>query len=195
MARTPWQESQQDKVQASINSQVQGQAQSQQAAAGESRLGAYRETHHSHQQGFQREADDLASQPSAHWKQAADGGGSLGAYRKTQHEHEQSFKREVDALATQPALSESKPLMAEADSPSTRSAGGSNGQPPTSPLNPALTGIAMMGRVMGAYAEFPARLAQCRSPMDIWSAQARFVQRVFSASPVSADRPLLAQSQ
>jgi hypothetical protein len=65
----------------------------------------------------------------------------------------------------------------------------SNGKPPTSPVNPAPTVIAMMGRVMGAYAEFPARLAQCRSPMDIWSAQARFVQRVFSASPVSADRP------
>jgi hypothetical protein len=94
-----------------------------------------------------------------------------------------------------PALSESKPLMAEADSPTTSIGRTSNGKPPTSPLNPALTAIAMMGRVMGAYAEFPARLAQCRSPMDIWSAQARFVQRVFSASPVSADRPLLSQSQ
>jgi hypothetical protein len=71
----------------------------------------------------------------------------------------------------------------------------SNGKRPTSPHSVALTMITMMGRVMGAYAEFPARLAQCRSPMDIWSAQARFVQRVFSASPVSADRPLPAQSQ
>ena len=93
----------------------------------------------------------------------------------------------------------SKPLMARAASvrtANTRSSMSSalNGKAPT-PLNPALTMIAMMGRVMGAYAEFPARLAQCRSPMDIWSAQARFVQRVFSASPVSADRPLLAQSQ
>jgi hypothetical protein len=94
-----------------------------------------------------------------------------------------------------PALSASKPLMAEADSPTTSIGRTSNGKPATSPLNPALTVIAMMGRVMGAYAEFPARLAQCRSPMDIWSEQARFVQRVFSASPVSADRPLLAQSQ
>jgi hypothetical protein len=94
-----------------------------------------------------------------------------------------------------PALSESKPLMAEAYSPSTSMGRGSNGQPPASPLNPALKVMAMMGRVMSAYAEFPARLAQCRSPMDIWSEQARFVQRVFSASPVSADRPLMAQSQ
>ena len=99
-----------------------------------------------------------------------------------------------------PARSGSKPLMAEAASmhtpkPSTSMSGASNGKPPTSPLNPALTVIAMMGRVMGAYAEFPARLAQCRSPMDILSEHARFVQRVFSASPVSADRPLRAQSQ
>jgi hypothetical protein len=94
-----------------------------------------------------------------------------------------------------PALSGSKPLMAEADSPITSIGRTSNGNPPTSPLNPALTVIAMMGRVMGAYAEFPARLAQCRSPMDIWSEQARFVQRVFSASPVSAHPPLRAQSQ
>jgi hypothetical protein len=94
-----------------------------------------------------------------------------------------------------PALSGSKPLMAEADSPTTSIGRASNGKPPTFPLNPALTVIAMMGRVMGAYAEFPARLAQCRSPMDIWSEQARFVQRVFSASPVSAHPPLRAQSQ
>jgi hypothetical protein len=92
-----------------------------------------------------------------------------------------------------------KPLVAKAASvrtekPRISMSSASNGKP-TSPLNPALTVIAMMGRVMGAYAEFPARLAQCRSPMDIWSVQAKFVQRVFSASPVSADRPLRAQSQ
>ena len=74
-----------------------------------------------------------------------------------------------------PALSGSKPLMAEADSATTSIGRTSNGKPPTSPLNPALTVIGIMGRVMGAYAEFPARLAQCRSPMDIWSEQARFV--------------------
>ena len=93
-----------------------------------------------------------------------------------------------------------KPLMAKVASvgaATTRASMSSapNAKPPTSPLNPALTMIAMMGRVMGAYAEFPARLALCRSPMDIWSAQARLVQRVFSASPVSADRSLRAQSQ
>ena len=95
---------------------------------------------------------------------------------------------------------ESKPLMAKAASvriakTRTSMSSASNGKPPTSPLNPALTVIAMMGRVMGAYAEFPARLAQCRSPMAVWSAQTRFVQRVFGASSISADGPLRAQSQ
>jgi len=94
-----------------------------------------------------------------------------------------------------PALSGSKPLMADADSATTSIGRTSNGKPPTSPLNPALTVIAMMGRVMGAYAEFPARLAQCRSPIDIWSEQARFVQRVFNASPLSVDRPMRGWSQ
>jgi hypothetical protein len=94
-----------------------------------------------------------------------------------------------------PALSGSKPLMAEATSATTSIGRTSNGKPPTSPLNPALTVIGIMGRVMGAYAEFPARLAQCRSPMDIWSEQARFVQRLFNASPVSVDRPLSGRPQ
>ena len=94
-----------------------------------------------------------------------------------------------------PALGGSEPLMAKADPPTTSIGRTSNGKPATSPLNPALTAIAMMGRVMGAYAEFPARLAQCRSPMDIWSEQARFVQRVFNASPLSVDRPMRGWSQ
>jgi len=92
----------------------------------------------------------------------------------------------------------SKPLMAKAASvrtakPRTSMSRASNGKPASWPVFPTLTVIATMGRVMGAYAEFPTRLAQCRSPMDIWSEQARFVQRVFNASLVSADRPLRAQ--
>ena len=65
----------------------------------------------------------------------------------------------------------------------------SNGTSPTFPFNPALTMIAMMGRVMGAYVELPARLSRCRHPLDIWFEQARFVQRVFSESTAPADRP------
>jgi hypothetical protein len=72
--------------------------------------------------------------------------------------------------------------------PKTRTA--SNGKSPISPTHPQLTMIAMVGRVLDAYAEFPARLARCRSPMDIWFEQARFVQRVFSGSSASTDRPL-----
>jgi hypothetical protein len=94
-----------------------------------------------------------------------------------------------------PELSASKPLMADTDSATTSIGRASNGKSWTWPLNPALTVIAVMGRVMGAYAEFPARLAQCRSPMDIWSEQARFVQRLFNASPVSVDRPLSGRFQ
>ena len=83
-----------------------------------------------------------------------------------------------------------KPLLAVVASvrtakPSTSMSTAPNGKPPTSPFNPALTVIAMMSRVMGAYAELPAR---CRYPMDIWFEQARFVQRVFSASTAPADR-------
>jgi hypothetical protein len=89
----------------------------------------------------------------------------------------------------------SKPLMTKAATVRTAKPTTRNGKPPTAPLNPALTVIAMMGRLMGAYAEFPARLAQCRSPMDIWSEQARFLQRLFNASPVSVDRPLSGRSR
>ena len=105
-----------------------------------------------------------------------------------------SMSRASNGKPLNPALSGNKSLMAKVDSPPSMGRG-SNGKPPASPLNPALTVIAMMGRVMSAYAEFPARLAQCRSPMDIWSVQASLVQRVFSASPVSALPPLRAQSQ
>jgi hypothetical protein len=55
-----------------------------------------------------------------------------------------------------------------------------------------MTVMAMMGRVMGAYAELPARLSRCRHPLDIWFEQARFVQRVFGSSSAPADRPLRA---
>ena len=48
------------------------------------------------------------------------------------------------------------------------------------PYNPVLTMTGTMGRMIGIYAELPARLAQCRSPMDLWLEQARFTQRVFS---------------
>ena len=45
---------------------------------------------------------------------------------------------------------------------------------------PAFPMIDLMGRMMQAYAELPGQLAQCRTPMDVWLAQARLAQRIFS---------------
>ena len=86
-------------------------------------------------------------------------------------------------MATKPIKTKSKRLLADVAQvrtaePRRRTRKGvPDFMAPALPYNPALTIIAMMGRVMGAYAEFPARLAQCRSPMDIWFEQASFVQR------------------
>ena len=78
-----------------------------------------------------------------------------------------------------------KPLLAEiaqvrTTEPRRRTHKGASETVAALPYNPALSMIAMMGRVMGIYAELPARLAQCRSPMDLWQEQARFTQRVLT---------------
>jgi hypothetical protein len=46
--------------------------------------------------------------------------------------------------------------------------------------NPALVMFNVMGRVIQAYAELPGRLAQCRSPFDVWREQVRFAQRLYT---------------
>ena len=56
-------------------------------------------------------------------------------------------------------------------------------------LNPAFAMFEFMERVTAAYAELPARLLQCRSPMDVWREQARFAQRIMSVSQVPASAP------
>jgi hypothetical protein len=38
----------------------------------------------------------------------------------------------------------------------------------------------VMERVLQAYTELPGRLAQCRSPFDVWREQVRFAQRIFT---------------
>ncbi len=86
------------------------------------------------------------------------------------------------APKTKAKRARSKPLLAAVPEvrtakPRTRARHVPQGMPPAFPHNPALM---MMGRLMDAYVEFPARLAQCRSPMDLWLAQARFAQRIFS---------------
>ena len=45
--------------------------------------------------------------------------------------------------------------------------------------NPAVTLFNSMARVTAAYVELTSRLAQCRSPMDLWREQMRFGQRLF----------------
>src|SRR5215470_16588712 len=51
-----------------------------------------------------------------------------------------------------------------------------------SPLNLALAMFGFMQRVTSTYAEFPARLVQCRSLMDVWREQARLTQRILSVT-------------
>jgi hypothetical protein len=87
------------------------------------------------------------------------------------------------------ASTSARPTTSMSAQPSIGMSTAQNGKLPTSPFNPAMTVIAMMGRVMSAYAELPARLSRCRHPLDIWFEQARFVQRVFSESTAPADRP------
>jgi hypothetical protein len=82
-----------------------------------------------------------------------------------------------------------KPNASMSAKPSTSMSTAANGKPPAAPFHPAMTVIAMMGRVMGAYAELPARLSRCQHPLDIWFEQARFMQRVFSEATAPADRP------
>ena len=51
---------------------------------------------------------------------------------------------------------------------------------PSAPLvADPLAMFSLMGRVVEAYAELPGRLAQCRSPFDVWREQVRFAQRIF----------------
>lgn len=44
---------------------------------------------------------------------------------------------------------------------------------------PAFPILDLMGRMIQVYAELPGRLAQCRSPMDLWLEQVRLAQRIF----------------
>ena len=44
----------------------------------------------------------------------------------------------------------------------------------------ALPMVEVMGRAMAAYAELPARLLACTSPVQFWAEYLRFGQRLFS---------------
>ena len=84
---------------------------------------------------------------------------------------------------TKPKRSESKPLLARSAEVRTAKPAPRRRVTVVSPVPLAGNPFAMfgmMGRVMQAYAELPGRLAQCRSPMDVWLEQVRFTLRVFS---------------
>ena len=53
---------------------------------------------------------------------------------------------------------------------------------PTATGMPVFGGFEFFGRVIGAYAELPFSLARCRTPIDLWQAQARFAERIFGQS-------------
>ena len=116
-------------------------------------------------------------------------------HNKTKSKRRSTTKSKAKRNGSKPLLAKvasvriAKPSASMSAQPSTGMSTAPNGKPPTSPFNPAMTVIAMMGRVMGAYVELPARLSRCRHPLDIWFEQARFVQRVFSKSTAPADRP------
>ena len=49
------------------------------------------------------------------------------------------------------------------------------------PANPLLVIFDLMARAAQAYAEFPLRLAQCRTPADVLGVQAAFTRRILDA--------------
>jgi hypothetical protein len=55
----------------------------------------------------------------------------------------------------------------------------------SNPLYPMTAMFEFMQRVTSAYAELPARVAQCRSLMDVWAEQMRFGQRILSVTQAS----------
>lgn len=79
-----------------------------------------------------------------------------------------SKKRNAPLLAARAAVRKARPLN---KLPAAKSM--------SSVLSPALPMLNSMARVTAAYVELPYRLAQCRSPMDLWREQARFAQSLF----------------
>jgi hypothetical protein len=103
---------------------------------------------------------------------------------KAKSKHRPTAKSKTKLTASSPLLA-AAPAMRTAKltarEPSNEMAG-------TIPFNPALMMIELMSRALGAYAELPGRLAQCRSPMDLWAEQARFAQRVFNTQLAGSDQ-------
>ena len=63
---------------------------------------------------------------------------------------------------------------------------------PRSNLDTVPSPFASMGKLMAAYLEFPAHLAACRSPFDLWLAHMRLAQHVLViAQSVAFGRPVV----
>jgi hypothetical protein len=86
-------------------------------------------------------------------------------------------KTKAKRAGTKPLLARSAEVRRAKPAPRRRATAN---VPVASVGNPAFAMFGMTARVMQAYAEFPFRLAQCRTPMDVWLEQMRFARRIFS---------------
>ena len=103
----------------------------------------------------------------------------MATRKKTNAKHRPSSKRKAKSsnaplLAATAAVRKAKPSEKATRSPAPGADAG----------DPAFAMFEFMARVTAAYAEFPSRLLQCRSPMDFWREQAWFAQRVLGESPL-----------
>jgi hypothetical protein len=65
---------------------------------------------------------------------------------------------------------------------------------------PAMEMLRSLTGIMNAYIELPARLMQCRTPLDVWREQALFAKRLFDltsarGSPLQHSRNVKRKSQ
>jgi hypothetical protein len=61
------------------------------------------------------------------------------------------------------------------------------GMPTPADIAATVPVMGMMRNVLDAYAELPARLAECRSPYDVWLVQLRFGQRLLTSATTQFD--------
>ena len=95
-------------------------------------------------------------------------------------------KRKPAAKTKSKATRSTKPLLAESGfvrsgkrkAPRSPKALRRPAPPAAAPSTPAPTMGGAASGLMSDYLELPARLARCRTPVDVWLVQVRFAQRV-----------------
>jgi hypothetical protein len=97
----------------------------------------------------------------------------------TKSKRRPTAKSKAKPARSKPLLAETAPVRTAEPRRRTRK-GASDAAAQIYPYNPALMINGVVGRLIGLYVELPARLAQCRSLMDLWLEQTRFTQRVFT---------------